>query len=188
SRGPVVGFLVACPFLFLNKKKFFKIVSLLSFVLMVSAIALVLSKKFEKNLLFQNVQSQSNLERLSQYKVAESMFLERPFLGVGFRAIEEKSAEYKDKYFIDQKQFNGHAHNNFLELAASTGLLGLIVFLFWIFFWIKEIVFLKDPLQVFYFSIIVAFVVSGLFQSTIIDSEFVFSFFALYGLSKVSCA
>jgi len=185
SRGPVLGFLIGCPFVFLEKKKVFKLISSLSLILLLSAFALVLSKRFEKNLLFQNVQSQSNLERLSQFKVSEQMVKERPFLGVGFRAIEEKSAEYKEKYNIDQKQFNGHAHNNFLELAASTGFLGLIVFLFWIFFWVKEIASLRDPLRFFYYSIIVAFLVSGLFQSTIIDSEFVFSFFAFYGLSKV---
>lgn len=186
SRGPVIGFLVGSPFLFLEQKKSFKIISSLSFFLLLCAFALVLSKRFEKNLLFQNVQSQSNLERLSQFKVAEQMFKDHPFFGIGFRAIEEKCADFKEKYNIDQKQFNGHAHNNFLELAASTGFLGLFVFLIWIFFWIKEIVFLKDPLRFFYYSIIVAFLVSGLFQSTIIDSEFTFSFFALYGLSKVS--
>jgi O-antigen ligase len=185
SRGPVIGFIVGCPFLFLEQKKSFKIISSLSFLLLLCAFAFVLSKRFEKNLLFQNVQSQSNLERLSQFKVAEQMFKERPLFGIGFRAIEEKCADFKEKYNIDQKQFNGHAHNNFLELAASTGFLGLFVFLLWIFFWMKEIAFLNDPMRFFYFSAIIAFLVSGLFQSTIIDSEFVFSFFALYGLSKV---
>ena len=70
------------------------------------------------------------LERLSQWYAGWTMFLDNPILGVG---IGNYNAAY-DVYRLDQWPVAlGHAHNHYLTIAAESGFLG---FLAYVFFWI----------------------------------------------------
>ncbi len=65
------------------------------------------------------------------------MFVEHPILGVGFNNNERKTKEYLDRlYPNDPNPFYGHAHSNFIQILASTGLLGMCLFLWlwWVIF------------------------------------------------------
>lgn len=44
----------------------------------------------------------------------------------------ERLTEYYDKLQIPQTELKSHAHNQFLHFAAGTGLLGLVIFLFFL--------------------------------------------------------
>lgn len=189
ARGALVGLLLAIPFLLLPRKKILITSLVLLFSLSIFSYLQIKASSHEanpKNRVFQGTRSQSNLERLSQFDMAYHAFLEKPILGQGWRSLEERSTAIKEKYSIDQKNFVGHAHNNYLEVLATTGLLGFFFFISWIFFWIKEVFWNnRSEWRYFYLAGIVGFLVSGLFQSTIIDSEYTFTLFAFYGMSPL---
>ncbi len=184
SRGAIIAFLMALPTLiyFKNKKIFYgSLVLSLSIILFWLSISLSGSST---NRLFLSLNSNNAKQRIAQASVAWHGFLENPVFGEGYRALQQRDRYYKDKYDIPFKEFNEHAHNNFLEILASTGLVGFLCFiLFWA-FWIREILITSSMWgKGFFIASIAASLVAGLFQSTIIDSEVVFTLLALFAIS-----
>ena len=140
----------------------------------------------QKNRLFQSAYNNSNAQRVSQAKMAWEAFKEKPILGQGYRSLEERDLSIKQKYGINHKDFTGHAHNNHLEILATTGILGFIAYFMWLFFWFKEILKAKSsPWYPFLISLLVYFIISSLAQSSIIDSEFSFTFYTFFGLTPL---
>jgi len=74
------------------------------------------------------------LERLAHWQSALSMFRDSLWSGIGFGCYE---AAYRQFALINWPIALGHAHNYYLNLAAETGLIGLIayVFLWGVVFW-----------------------------------------------------
>ncbi len=64
--------------------------------------------------------------RIELWKAAKNMALAHPLLGVGSRRFPEHSRDYYD---ISHDQRGKVAHNTYLEIIATSGLLGLISFL-----------------------------------------------------------
>jgi O-antigen ligase len=188
TRGQIVGVLVGIPvvFFFKNKKSFYFL--LVTSIFLISLAAAYTYKFGNPNSrIFKSLNSVNHSQRLSQAKVGMHLFFDNPFFGAGFSSIEERDSKVKEKYNISDKDFVGHAHNNFIEILATTGLLGFAFFILWIFFWIKEVLAIQSVgLRSFFIALITGFLVTGLFQSTFIDSEYSFSLFALYGLSFVA--
>lgn len=72
----------------------------------------------------------SNADRIWVLKSAELMIRDYPVTGVGLGQFFDK---YKDEYKFEQEsQYLPHAHNNFVEIVAETGIVGLIGFLYFI--------------------------------------------------------
>ena len=71
---------------------------------------------------------QSNTERLLMWQSAERMFLDHPVLGVGLGQYKEN---YQKKYILPKAKEREieHAHNNFMQMAAENGAVGLAGFL-----------------------------------------------------------
>lgn len=63
-------------------------------------------------------------------------FTMRPITGSGWHHNLELSAYYKDAKWGKGDHFVGHAHNNFLEMLASTGLLGAVTWVVYAIFFI----------------------------------------------------
>jgi putative inorganic carbon (HCO3(-)) transporter len=76
----------------------------------------------------------ANLERLAFWQAAADMWSDRLWLGVG---IGNYQAVYADYSLPKWRRALGHAHNYYLNIAAETGLIGLLSYLcFWaIVFW-----------------------------------------------------
>ena len=185
TRGEMVGVLVGVPvlFYFKNKKAFYSLF-LTSIFLVFLAVAYTYKFGSPENRIFKSLNSVNHSERFSQAKVGMHLFFEKPILGAGFRSVEERDPKVKLKYDIPDKDFIGHAHNNFIEILATTGIVGFLFFILWVLFWVKEICRVTDlGLKSFFIASVVSFLVTGLFQSTFIDSEFCFTLFALYMLS-----
>lgn len=68
----------------------------------------------------------SVVERMAHWQAAWYMFLDRPWLGVG---PGNYAAVYERYYLGDWLDPLGHAHNYYLNLAAETGVCGLLAFL-----------------------------------------------------------
>ncbi|MEM9015806.1 MAG: O-antigen ligase family protein [Verrucomicrobiota bacterium] len=133
--------------------------------------------------------------RQNQWKAAALSFVERPIFGLGFRNFERHSAELKERYGFqkdlvrklgskpERKYFMSHAHNNFLESFASMGILGGLVFTGFCYFWLREA--WRSRYASLWVPLIVAFVLSGLFENTFFDSEVLNCILLIYFFSQV---
>jgi O-antigen ligase len=76
------------------------------------------------------------IERLAHWQAALSMFRHNPWTGIGFGCYE---AAYSNFALINWPIALGHAHNYYLNLAAETGLMGLVGYLIlWgVVFWLS---------------------------------------------------
>lgn len=185
TRGALLGFIIALPFCFMfTHKKIFAGLMIASIALTAVATYITL---FNVDTKFYRLNAKrSNSVRQGLYKVTMSMVKEHPVLGVGFRNYESQVKSYRTKYKLNDSTFTGHAHNNFMEFLGGTGILGLIVYIALLFLWLKEL--FKNRIWpgrlVLPFAI--SFLVSGMFQSTIIDGENTFLIMAIMALCQVT--
>ena len=63
------------------------------------------------------------VERMAHWQAAILMWTSSPFLGVG---IGQYAVRYEDFYLMKWKDALGHAHNYVLNVAAETGMVGLV--------------------------------------------------------------
>ncbi|MBK8984680.1 MAG: O-antigen ligase family protein [Chloroflexi bacterium] len=66
--------------------------------------------------------------RLSETTVAWQMFLDHPILGVGLANFSANYQDYSQNYGLDRRLEARAAHSLYLEIAAETGLMGLLAF------------------------------------------------------------
>ncbi len=66
------------------------------------------------------------VERMAHWQAAEEMFIAHPVLGVGIGNYAEAYPVYALPHWSDPL---GHAHNYYLNVAAETGILGLLAYL-----------------------------------------------------------
>ncbi len=67
--------------------------------------------------------------RLSEVTVAAQMFADHPFLGVGYDNFDVYYLDYSQYLGLDTRREERQAHSLFLEIAAETGLFGILTFL-----------------------------------------------------------
>ena len=99
----------------------------------------------------------SNLGRIYVWKADKQMILDHPIIGVGPGLWGKK---YAEQYQLKQETQNlGHSHNNMLQIASESGILGLIGFLgfsiFTIYKSVKNYIMSANPYDL---SIIVCFI------------------------------
>lgn len=68
-------------------------------------------------------------ERITLWKTNFIIWRENPILGIGYGENARRLREYYDLLGVPPGTFEGHAHNQFLHLAAGSGLLGLLSYL-----------------------------------------------------------
>ena len=181
TRGALLGVIVAAPLLFWEKGRKWVIGTYLAGIL--GLVGIVFGTQFGHDLFFER--STSNEQRVSQYKASFYAMKESPLFGIGFKNFEANSVRIKKEHNIEWSDFGGHAHNNFLEQMASTGLLGMLALILFVFFWAKEMLARKDLVGLVSFSFIVYFVTSGMVQYTFGDGEHVFVIMFIYALGQV---
>lgn len=184
ARGALVGFLVALPFFFYRKKKVFMPMMITLTIFFGFGLYYVFYGS-SVNRYLKDYKSPGNIIRISQYTAAFQAFLDNPVFGLGFRNFESQSVKIKQKYNIIRTEWGGHAHNNLLEVLSGTGLSGFLLFIGFIFFWLYELLKKNNVLSSIFVPFWVAFFVSGLFQSTIIDGENMFLIMLIYGISQI---
>lgn len=120
------------------------------------------------------------------------VFLDHPILGIGYRQLELQSHLFAQGYGVEPlpnpntpyAYFKGHAHNNVIEAFAGMGVLGGIIFCGFCVGWVLECT-RNRLLRIFFLPGAVAFCVSGMFESTFIDSETVNVVMLLYLVSQM---
>lgn len=139
----------------------------------------------------------NNTVRVNQWKAASLAFVERPLFGWGYRNFEVHSADLKERYGFEKDRrrkvegqrrreayyFQGHAHNNYLEAFASTGIPGGLAFLAFCAYWVAEAS--RSRYRLLFLPLILAFLVSGFFENTFFDSEVLNAILLIYLFSQI---
>ncbi len=184
ARGALIALILSLPFYFFKtSKKKFLYATITLIIVLTSLVAF--NSKFYDNF-FNEERMESVKIRFSMFQTVWVVFKEHPLLGIGYRDFEPSVAYYKTKYDLPHKEFLGHAHNNFLEHLASTGLIGLIAFILFHLFWLKEMYDREDIIAKLTFPLIIALIISGQTQYTLGDGENLFFLMFIYALSQIS--
>lgn len=133
TRGVWMGiFPAAFLILFFYKKKFAAIG--LTIALVMGGLGLVLSDHLRERVtsFTETDTNRSNLHRIHLWQANWAMFKDHPLLGVGyFQNGGERLRSYYHELGIEDYIIS-HAHNNYLEYLAGTGILGFIAFMIFI--------------------------------------------------------
>ena len=125
----------------------------------------------------------SNIDRLLIWESTANMVKDYPFFGVGLDQFKKfYDAEYKNP---KHKQNLPHTHNNIVQIAAESGLVGLFGFLYlacYIFFknfneWRKT----KNPYSLMIWGAWLGFMTFGMFDLTIDHSAITKAMWFLFG-------
>jgi len=162
---------------FLKSKKYFftfTLVIILGSFIIYPYIPADIKERFKSII---DLQNQTNKERIYMAMIARNIIKEHPFLGIGPGNLSGQLKNYVSDG-IDPNWSIPHLHNNLLQIAVDKGLLGLAS---WIAIFIK---WLLDSIKTFYknrnfypdliagaISVVIAFLISGLFEYNFGDSE-----------------
>lgn len=183
TRGAVLGVVTGLLSMVILKKSW----SLLLIVFVIGGLGAIYSYHGDKGY-FRSLRNDDI--RVSQWKTAALTFLKYPVFGVGYRDFEKRCAELKKEFGMPAdfeggtKWYNNHAHNNYLEAFASTGLFGGLCFLGFVGFWLAELI--RSPAaKHFFVPVVTAFAVSGFFENTFTDSEVLNFVLLIYFVSQM---
>ncbi len=129
---------------------------------------------------------QSNRERILLWRSAYHMFEDHPLLGVGFGQFKKA---YQTQYILPEAKepWLGHAHNNFMQLLAESGILGGIAVLsMWVYFiyfsirgWRQE----RKWEYLFFFIVVTSTMIQGLTEYNMGNSMVMKLYWFLLGIS-----
>ena len=133
TRGAWVSFiftLVIMALFFVKKLSFKQIITISAFVL-IYGLVLTQSKGGEKRIekLVSTQTDEAVSERFDIWKAYLQIFKDNPVAGVGFNEGPSHLLKTYEKLGMDQT-FVSHAHNDYLQVLAETGVIGLLAYLF----------------------------------------------------------
>ncbi len=185
TRGALLGFLCATPFIFYfyKPKLGFAVGTLaLTLILTLGGFYLFGTKKYGSRFLV-NKNNQADVIRRSQWTAALIATKERPVLGWGLSNFHSQLKRIKHQYDLDAKDYDdAHSHNLFLEVASGTGLLGLLFFLGWIISWAYECFMAGGLVRALTVPFGVCFIISSQFEVTF-DANNASLIFTVFSLS-----
>lgn len=182
ARGAWIGFIVALPFLFLRDN--FKRGLQVAFAGVGIVLVMMTLSSTVREMFLDRVGSDQG--RLAFYETAIRAFQEKPIFGWGYKNFEPNVKALKAKYGIARPEFAGHAHNNFLEHLATTGIIGFLALLWFHLAWLRESWSGQGFLAYISLPFIIGLTVSGLVQVTMGDGENLFFILNLWAMSKAA--
>lgn len=187
TRGSLVGLLVGVPVvLYYFNKRITMIVTALSALLLASVIAISLMGGDEHSRFLQKSDSRSNRMRESQYLAAIYAITQKPILGFGPQQLKFHIKEIKQQHNLEFPDFESHAHNIYLQIAADSGIVGLIAFLLWLGLWTKEIFLTGNNFaKQMFLPLIMFLLVPGQFEMLFMAQTSTLIFF-IYALSQLN--
>jgi len=191
TRGAVLGVMSGLLVILLVKRswRFLSVVGLLALAGIVQG-TLTDARYFTS-------QASSNNQRVSQWRASFLVFLDNPVKGIGYRQFERQGGELKAKMGLPKDHvleedgksvpvyFKSHSHNNYLESLVSAGVLGGLFFLGFCWSWVVEMYKASIGKSVF-LPVVVAFMVTGFFESFFFDSEVVGFLMVIYVFSQIA--
>ena len=126
-----------------------------------------------------NTEFKSNLLRMNFWDASFKMIKENPLTGIGVYKWSGYYPKYFGNYFTDENVtyvHNVHAHNDFLEIFAESGIFSFIVFVL-IFFLIAFSLFKKIKRNEKYFPLLLTFLVTSAYSLVAFPNHKFSSFF-----------
>lgn len=187
TRGAMLGFLCSVPVLlyFYNKKVAYIFGSICLMLSLVMSGYYLLGKENTELRFLVTKENNSDSMRRSVWLSALYAIKERPIMGLGYNNFKHHMKRIKDEYNLPRKDFvDSHAHNNFLEIASGSGLVGLFIFMGWLITWAIE------SMKTYWGRALIApfgivFFISGQFEVTIIDSHLSALIYIIYSITSV---
>lgn len=130
TRGVWVAFPLALIFILIIINKKYIIYFLIFIILGTAFIFIFLPDYYFERMIsiFDLTNNRSNTTRLYLWQGALSIFLDHPINGIGLNNFSSIIKE--EQYYNKDMVSTAHAHNNILQLAAETGILGVASFLY----------------------------------------------------------
>ena len=134
-----------------------------------------------------NLQGESNPERILLMKISFSMIKASPFFGLGINTYSDNFSRFKPVNY----QGAMYAHNSYLQMASEIGLVGLFLYLFFIFMLLFKFINLlsknkDDPHRIFLLAAvagIIGILVNALFESLLQSTQLRLMFWWLVGFA-----
>jgi len=179
TRGGLLGFLISIPFYGIKKisRKF-----IIAFILLIITLATTMTLVPSLRDKMLKWRGSSNGQRIAFYQTSLKAFQERPLIGWGHKNYEPNVKKLKKKYAISYPEFGADAHNIFLEVLASTGIVGLICFLYFLFSWLREAIIFDSIIHNISFPFVISLGVSGMVQNIFGDGENLFLIMLMWSL------
>ena len=187
TRGSLLTFLMGVPIVvYFFNKRLSLIATSLSILIVGFMIAVSLMGGSSNSRLLQKSDSNSNRQRKSQYLAAAYAFKESPVFGYGPLQLKFHIQEIKEKHNLEYKDFISHAHNIYLQIAADSGILGLLAFLTWLLLWTKEILYkCNDFGKQMFLPSILFLLIAGQFEMLFMAQTSTLIFF-IYALTQMN--
>ena len=184
TRGAMLGFLCGIPvLLYYYHKKTAYILGSICLVLSLTMTGYYLFGQQNTKLRFLvTKENNSDSMRRSVWLSALYAVKERPFFGLGYYNLKDHMERIKKDYDLPRQDLvDSHAHNNFLEIASGTGIIGLVFFLGWLISWARE------TSQTYFGKRLIipfglVFLITGMFEVTIADSHLAALIYLIYSL------
>jgi len=192
SRGAGLGIYLAVLFLSIAQRK--KMITLILIGILAVAPFVMPSKikEWAKKANYNPLVLMFNEDRVSIYNNTINMIKHHPFIGVGVNTFSKNYGKYKtaeaEKYCHTADTI--YAHNIYLQMAGETGLLGLAVFLLFLFQVFRSLGASIRSLSDKYlnvtgislFACLIAFLVNGLTETSLYYPRVVMIFWYLIGV------
>lgn len=193
SRGAGLAVYLAILFLSIAGKRKLLISALIAVFLIFPFVMPKDIKKWAKEVNYNPIVFMLNQDRISIYNNTINMIKHHPFVGIGVNTFSKNYGKYKtesaEKYAPTPDSI--YSHNIYLQMAGEVGLLGLAVFI-WFLFLIFKNAFnsfsnLKDEyLRAVSLSLtacLLAFLVNGLTETSLYNARVAMVFWYLIGVS-----
>ncbi|MBU0548541.1 MAG: O-antigen ligase family protein, partial [Candidatus Omnitrophica bacterium] len=193
SRGAGLAVYLAILFLCIAGKKKLLITCLVAILLIFPFVMPKDIKKWAKEVNYNPIVFMLNQDRISIYNNTINMITHHPFIGVGVNTFSKNYGKYKtesaEKYAHTPDNFYGH--NIYLHMAGEIGLLGLGIFIWFLFLIFKNVTNiyfkLKDEyLRAVALSLIaclIAFLINGLTETSLYNARVAMVFWYLIGVA-----
>lgn len=187
TRGALLAILLGIPviFYFFNKRLTL-ILGVISMVIIGSMAAVFLMGGNNSSRFLQGSDSSGNKMRTSQYYAALYAFQEKPIIGFGPQQFKFHAKEIKEKHDLLYPDFESHAHNIYLQIAADTGIIGIITFLIFLGLWTKEILVSTNTFgKQMFLPVVLFLLIAGQFEMLFMAQTSTLIFF-IYALSQLN--
>jgi len=190
SRGAWLGIIGGLVFMAILRSKKFLLSVLTAIIVGSMFLAIFPSAKFTRRVVGTFKSKRPVGDRIYFWEGSLRIIRDYPITGLGWEGFRIVYPEYKP---AEGRQLVCHAHNNFVDMAVDSGLLGLGIFI-WFLITIYEVSFhIFKELEDGYFKGIAwgflgsftAFLIAGLSQYNFGDSEVVMLFYFLLGMVMV---
>ncbi|MDD5431412.1 MAG: O-antigen ligase family protein [Candidatus Omnitrophica bacterium] len=193
SRPTLLAIYIVLFFLSIIRRDKIVIISLVVLTVISPFIAPKGVKDWAKQVDYDPIRFMCNDDRIAIFRNSMNMIKHNPILGVGANTFMKNYKKYKEnpEYMNIVTSDYLYAHNNFLQLTAELGFIGLAVFLWLLYKLFSESVAIYRKLKDDYLRIVslsliaclIAFLINGLTESSLNSSRVALIFWYLCGFS-----